>query len=162
MPVLRGIVSVVGRVLLCAIFVMSVAGQKIPHFNETVTLMENVGVPWPGILLPGAILFLIFGSLFVIFGFQARVGAALLLVFLVLATYYFHAFWKMPNPTPQEIEAATDSAVKAELKQKAEAFQMQMINAMKNASMAGAMLLIVANGAGAWSLDNRGRKDTPF
>jgi len=37
---------------------------------------------------------LIVGSLSVILGFHARCGAALL-VFLVLATYYFHDFWTM-------------------------------------------------------------------
>jgi putative oxidoreductase len=159
MSVIRGFLSFVARVLLCAIFFMSAVMSKILHFNEVVGMMESAGVPEPRILLPGAILFLIVGSLFVIFGFQARIGALLLLVFLVLATYYFHPFWKMPNPTPEQIAAADSEKEKEKVKQEAQEFQMQMINAMKNTSMAGAMLLIIANGAGAWSLDNRGRRD---
>jgi putative oxidoreductase len=159
MSVVQGFLSFVGRILLCAIFLISAVMNKILNFNEVVALMDKQGVPQPNILLPGAILFLIAGSLMVIFGFLARLGALLLLVFLVLATYYFHPFWNMPNPTPEEIKAAADSPKEAELKQQAQAYQNQAVNAMKNASMAGAMLLIIANGAGGWSFDNRGRKD---
>jgi putative oxidoreductase len=130
---LQAIFSVSSRVLICTIFFMSAVGNKIPHFNNVVKVMESAGVPMPSVMLAGAIVFLLAGSVSVILGVKARIGASLLLVFLVLATYYFHAFWKLDGQEQQ----------------------MQMIQFMKNLSMMGAMLFIVANGSGAYSLDSK-------
>jgi len=130
--VLRGPLTVFGRLLLCTIFFMAAVGNKIPHFSDVARVMESVGVPAPQLLLVGAIVFLVVGSLSVIVGFKARVGATLLLTFLVLASYYFHPFWKLEGQAQQE----------------------QMIHFMKNLSMMGAMLFIVANGSGPMSLDS--------
>jgi putative oxidoreductase len=131
--VLRGPLTVLGRLLLCTIFFMSAVGNKIPHYNDVAKVMESVGIPAPQFLLAGAIVFLLAGSLSVIVGYKARIGAALLLVFLVLASYYFHPFWKVEGQAQQE----------------------QMIQFMKNLSMMGAMLLVIANGSGPMSLDSR-------
>lgn len=131
---LQGIVSVLGRVALAAIFLMSTLGNKIPNFNSVAQYMASEGVPAPRVMLVGAIVFLIVGSLSIIVGYKARIGAALVLVFLVLATYYFHDFWTLSDPKAQ---------------------QEQMIHFLKNLSMMGAMLLIIANGPGAFSLDGR-------
>ena len=129
---LRGSLTVLGRLLLCAIFFMAAVGNKIPHFSDVATIMESVGVPAPQFMLAGAIVFLVVGSLSVIAGYKARIGAVLLLTFLVLASYYFHPFWKLDGQAQQE----------------------QMIQFMKNLSMMGAMLFIVANGSGPMSLDS--------
>jgi putative oxidoreductase len=129
----QGIVAVVGRILLCTIFLMSAVGNKIPNFSAVAGLMAKVGVPAPQFMLVGAIAFLIVGSLSIIVGYKARFGAGLLLVFLVLATYFFHDFW---NHTGQEQ-------------------QEQMIQFMKNLGLMGAMLLVIANGPGPLSLDTR-------
>src|SRR5262245_20156792 len=115
LQVFRGLLTVLGRVLLCTIFLLAAVGNKIPHFSEVAKVMESVGVPAPQLLLAGAIVFLVVGSLSVIAGFRARIGAALLLTFLVLASYFFHAFWKLEGPAQQE----------------------QMIQFMKNLSMMG-------------------------
>ncbi len=132
MNVVKGIIVVVGRICLAAIFLMSVWGNKIPNFADVTEDMADEGVPWPGIALAGAIGFLIAGGLSVIVGFRARLGAALLLVFLLLATYFFHDFWTFED---------------------AQARQQQMIQFMKNLALMGAMLFILANGPGPWSVD---------
>jgi putative oxidoreductase len=128
---LRGLLTFLGRLLLCTIFLLSAVGNKIPHFGEVAHVMDSVGIPAPEVLLVGAIVFLIVGSLSVIVGYKARFGAALLLTFLVLASYYFHPFWKLEGQAQQE----------------------QMIQFMKNLSMMGAMLFLVANGSGPMSVD---------
>ena len=128
---LRGPVTVLGRLLLVTIFLLAAVGTKIPHFSQVAGVMQSAGVPAPQFMLAGAIAFLIVGSLSVLLGFKARFGAALLLTFLVLATYYFHAFWKLEGQAQQE----------------------QMIQFMKNLSMMGAMLFVMANGSGPMSLD---------
>src|ERR1700722_12949518 len=129
--VFRGPLTVLGRLLLCTIFLLAAVGNKIPHFSDVARIMESVGVPAPSFLLVGAIVFLLVGSLSVIVGYKARVGAALLLTFLVLASYYFHPFWKLEGQAQQE----------------------QMIHFMKNLSMMGAMLFVIANGSGPMSVD---------
>jgi putative oxidoreductase len=130
---IRGPLTVVGRLLLCTIFLLAAVGNKIPHFNDVAGFMASAGVPAPQLLLVGAIVFLIVGSLSVIVGYKARVGALLLLTFLVLASYYFHPFWKVEGQAQQE----------------------QMAHFMKNVAMMGAMLFIVANGSGPMSVDSR-------
>jgi putative oxidoreductase len=131
---LQGIVAVLGRVLLCTIFLLSAVGNKVPHFQAVAGYMAKEGVPAPRVMLAGAIVFLIAGSLSVILGYRARVGAALLLVFLALATYYFHDFWTFTEP---------------------QARQEQTIQFLKNLGLMGAMLLVIANGTGPMSLDGR-------
>jgi len=130
----QGILAVIGRVLLCTIFLMSAVGNKIPNFSKVAELMGNVGIPAPQVMLVGAIVFLIVGSASIILGYRSRIGASLLLVFLILASYYFHAFWKAAEPQAQ---------------------QEQMIQFMKNLGLMGAMILIIANGTGPMSLEAR-------
>jgi len=132
--VVRGLLSVLGRLLLITIFLSSALMNKIPNYQATVAVMEEHHVPVPQVLLPLAILFLIVGSVTVLVGYQARLGAALLAVFLVLASYYFHDFW-----------AVTDEKQRLD----------QTIHFMKNLGLLGAMLFIMANGPGAWSLESR-------
>lgn len=129
---MQGLLSVAGRVSLAAIFLLSAVGNKIPNFDKVAEVMGQVGVPAPRLMLAGAIAFLLVGGASVVLGLYARFGAALLLAFLALATYYFHGFWRLED---------------------AQAQQEQTIQFMKNLSMAGAMLFIIANGAGAWSVD---------
>jgi putative oxidoreductase len=128
-----GILAVLGRMVLCAIFLGAVA-KFIPDFKATAEFMDKNGVPQPQILLAGAIVFLIVGSVSVVLGYRARFGALLLLIFLVLAAYYFHAFWKLEEGVEK---------------------QNQMAHFMKNVSMAGAMLFIMGNGSGPMSLDRK-------
>src|ERR1700692_3685948 len=130
--VLRGPLTVLGRLLLCTIFFMAAVGNKIPHFSDVAKIMESVGVAEPQLLVLGSILFLLVGSLSVIICDKARIGAVLLLTFLVLASYYFHPFWKLEGQAQQE----------------------QMIHFMKNLSMMGAMLFVIANGSGPMSVDS--------
>ena len=49
------IVSILGRILLCAIFLLSAVGTKIPKFEQTVAYMESKGVPQAKYALMGAI-----------------------------------------------------------------------------------------------------------
>jgi putative oxidoreductase len=127
-------VNIIGRLFLITVFLLSAVGNKIPNFKATADFMASEGVPASPILLVGAIAFLIAGSLSILIGYKARTGAALLLVFLMLATYWFHDFWTIEDPHQQ---------------------QMQMVNFMKNLGLMGAMLIIIARGPGNPSLDNR-------
>jgi len=144
---LQGIGTVLGRVMLALIFLMSALGNKIPKFNDVAGYMASEGVPVPQVMLVGAIVFLIAGSLSIILGFKARIGAALLLVFLVLATYFFHDFWTWPQDAKWVLSLNSDVQMPVQ--------QIEMISFMKNMALMGAMLFIMSNGSGPWSLDNR-------
>src|SRR5438874_476380 len=121
---LQGPLSLLGRIMLCAIFIASTVGQKIPHFATVAKSMGNEGVPAPEVALGGAIAFLLIGSISLILGWKARWGAGLLFIFLVLATYFYHDFWNMPPAY----------------------FENQVAHSLKNLGLAGAMLFIMANG----------------
>lgn len=133
---IQGLLSFLGRVAICGIFVLSAVGGKIMNFQETVNKMQAEGIPMPNVALIGAIGFILVGSLFVVLGFRVRLGAFLLLVFLGLATYYFHDFWKL----------------------KGAAQQAELIHFLKNSSIAGALLFLMANGGGAWSFSGKRKK----
>ncbi len=126
-----GLLSLVGRVMLCAIFLLSAVGNKISNFGGVAEAMKGQGIPLPQAMLASAIGFLIVGSVMIVVGYKARVGAFLLLLFLAVATFYFHDFWEFADA------ARVD----------------QFNHFMKNLSLMGAMVFILANGAGAWSID---------
>jgi len=130
---MQAAISLLARIMIATIFLMSAVGNKIPNFNSVAAYMATEGVPAPPFALVGAIVFLVAGSLSVIAGFKIRIGAALLLVFLVLATYFFHDFWTFEGQEQQ----------------------VQMIQFMKNLSLMGTMVFLMANGAGEMSLDAR-------
>lgn len=73
--------SLAGRLMIAAIFLLSAVGNKIPKFKDVAAYMASEGVPLPHLMLVGAIVFLIAGSLSVILGFKVRIGAALLCIF---------------------------------------------------------------------------------
>lgn len=126
--------SLLGRIMLAAIFVHAGYG-KIFRIEGTQAYMAKAG-------LPGWMVWLVIatelgGGLLIVLGLGTRVVAFLLAGFTLLAGLIFHNFW------------AVDAAM----------YQNQMIHFMKNIAMAGGFLLLVANGAGAWSIDGRGKSD---
>jgi putative oxidoreductase len=80
--------------MIAVIFLLSALGNKIWNFSNVAELMASkgmpqniiLGIPAHKYLLCGAIVFLITGGLSVALGFKARLGAFMLLLFLVAAT----------------------------------------------------------------------------
>lgn len=139
---LQGLLSLLGRCMFCAIFVASAVGNKIPNFSAVADTMGEKGIAEPRTMLFGAISFLLVGSLLVMVGYRARLGASLLLVFLVAATYFFHDFWNM----------APDAAGYLE----------QQTQCFKNLALAGMTVFILGNGPGLWSLGPHPKDDREF
>ena len=85
--------NLIGRILISAIFIYAIPG-KIINFERTVDAISNKNIP-PALapfLLVFAIICLIFGSILFISGFKQKLGAYLLLVFIVPTTFIFHFF----------------------------------------------------------------------
>ena len=78
---------------MAALFLKAVPG-KSTDFSGTTDLIASKGIaePLAGCLLASAIICLIIGSLVFVFGSNTRLGASLLLVFLVPTTLIFHPF----------------------------------------------------------------------
>jgi putative oxidoreductase len=98
---------------------------KISGYAGTQGYMESMGVP--GALLPLVIALEVLGAIAIIVGYRTRLVAFALAGFTLVAAFIFHS--------------AAD--------------QTQQIMLLKNVSVAGGFLLLVARGAGEWSLDAR-------
>lgn len=114
-----------GRVFLATIFFMS-GLNKMSAYAGTQGYMEAMGVP--GSLLPLVIALEVLGGLAIIVGWQTKAVAIALAGFSVLSAVLFHADF-------------TD--------------QMQMGMFMKNIAIAGGFLMLIAQGPGAFAIDNR-------
>ena len=85
--------NLIGRILISAIFIYAIPG-KIINFERTVEVISNKNIPptLSSFLLVLAIICLIFGSILFISGFKQKLGAYLLLTFIVPTTFIFHFF----------------------------------------------------------------------
>lgn len=126
----KNLVVLVARVFLSLIFVL--AGiQKILQFSEMSGMLVNIGLPSAEWLLIFAIIFELLGGLLLFFGWFARFGAFLLFVFVIVATFLFHSFWNFEG----------------------EAAMQQVYHFMKNLTILGGLLYVMAYGAGHFSFD---------
>lgn len=127
----QGAVVVLGRFFFALIFVMAGAN----HFNkQTIGYAASQGVPLASIAVPLAGVLAIAGGLSILLGYRAKLGAWLIMLFLIPVTLMMHRFWTVTDPMMA---------------------QLQMIMFMKNVSMLGGALLITQFGAGPFSLDAR-------
>lgn len=124
---LRDTAELGGRILLSSLFVLS-GLSKIGAYAATLGYMSAMGVP--GALLPVVIATELLGGLAIAFGWKTRVVAFLLAGYALLTALVFHTHF---------------------------ADQVQLIMFLKNVSIAGAFLTLVANGAGKLSLDSKSR-----
>jgi len=122
---LKNLAEASGRVLLALLFLLAGVG-KLGTYNATAAYMSSVGVP--ASLLPAVIAVELLGSLAIIVGWKTRAVALLLAGFSLVTALVFHKNF---------------------------ADQIQMIMFLKNISIAGGFLLLVAHGAGPLSLDRR-------
>ncbi len=117
-----------GRVLIVILFLLA-GFAKIGGYAGTQAYMASAGVP--GALLPLVILTELGGSVLILLGLWTRLAAFLLAGFTGLAGAIFH------------------HAIGNEI---------QQLMLLKDLSIAGGFLVLVAHGAGDWSLDARRRR----
>ena len=124
-------VVVLGRFWFALIFLMAGAN----HFNkQTIGYAASQGVPLASVAVPLSGVLAIVGGLSILLGYRARLGAWLIVLFLIPVTLMMHKFWAVQDPMMAQI---------------------QMILFMKNVSMLGGALLISQFCAGPFSLDAR-------
>ncbi|MGB7564906.1 MAG: DoxX family protein [Prochlorococcaceae cyanobacterium] len=83
------LVDGIARVFLGLVFLHALLG-KLTGFEAVAARIAAKGLPFPSLLLGAAVLLLAVGSLLLISGWKRRLGAVLLLVFLIPTTVIFH------------------------------------------------------------------------
>jgi putative oxidoreductase len=120
--------TLVGRILIAAIFLMSGIG-KIADPQGTQHYMQAMGMTWATTLFyVGAIVIEVGGGLSLLLGYWTRTGAVALMLFMIPTTLVFHTNFADQN---------------------------QMIHFLKNLAMFGGLFYVAAYGAGPLSLDAR-------
>lgn len=119
-----------GRTLITVLFLRSAFG-KITGFSAVAAGMAKKGIPFSEALLVGAIVIEIAGSLMVLFGWKARWGALLLILFTVPVTLLYHDFWNLEG----------------------QQYRRQLGQFMKNLAILGALFFVMGMGSGPLSLE---------
>src|SRR5258708_9495383 len=114
----QGAVVVLGRFFFALIFL----GAAPNHFTkQTIAFSASQGVPLASIAVPLSGVGALAGGLSILLGYRPRLGAWLIVLFLIPGTLMLHKFWTVSDPMMT---------------------QSQMILFIKNVSMLGAALLI--------------------
>ena len=126
----KGAAVLVGRVFFSLIFILA----GLNHFTkQMIAFAASQGVPVASIAVPLSGVIAVLGGLSILLGYRAKIGAWLIVLFLIGVTP-LHNFWAVKDPMMAQI---------------------QMIMFMKNVSMLGGALLISQFGAGPLSFDAR-------
>ncbi|MBK8699672.1 MAG: DoxX family protein [Saprospiraceae bacterium] len=127
---MKDITDLLGRICIALIFVYEALDTTL-FFNNTKRTMAEYGITWkPDLLLYIVIVFLVVGAIMVLIGYYANIGALLLLSYWLPFTLIVYSFWNDPQP-------------------------LQRLNAlyfMRNLAVCGGLLLLMANGAGRYSV----------
>jgi putative oxidoreductase len=124
-------IVLLGRICFAAIFIVAAPG----HFKaQEIAYAAQAGVPFASLVVPVSGLMALAGGLSVALGYRAKLGAWLLVLFLVPVTVTMHNFWAVTDPMMAQIHMAMF---------------------VKNVSLIGGALFIAYAGAGPLSLDAR-------
>jgi len=125
--------ALTGRILFSLIFLAGGLG----HFSaQSIGYAASQGVPLASVLVPISGVISIAGALSILLGYKAKLGAWLLVIFLVPVTLTLHKFWTIQDPMMR---------------------QMDMVMFMKNLGLLGGALFIAFFGAGPASIDNKAK-----
>lgn len=75
----------------------------LPRFDEHLQGFIKLGVPLPRLFLAGGFATMLIGGVMVALDIYTTIGAALLIVFTVLANLLYHHFWTMTDPRLRQV-----------------------------------------------------------
>ena len=118
-------IELIGRIFLSFLFLFEGIKKLFFFQEETQMYMEEYGIP-EILFFPSTLLEIIL-PIFIIIGFKTRLCASIMVIFTISVTLIFHMDFNN---------------------------QMQLITFLKNISIAGGLLIIVANENRYFSIDN--------
>src|SRR3989442_1489815 len=122
-------IVLIGRILYSFIFLHAI----MFHFSgDAIAYAASAGVPAASFVVPFSGILAFAGALSIILGYKAKMGAWLIIIFLIPVTFFMHAFWKEADHMRM---------------------QMQLAMFLKNISMLGAAFMISYFGSGPLSIE---------
>ena len=122
--------ALVGRIFIGILFFL--AGiSKLSSWQDTVVSVSNLGIQFPSFFVGVAFILEVLGGLSLILGYKTRLGAFLLILFIIPATLLFHSFWTVTGQEAME----------------------QARTFINNLGLLGGLLLLSAFGGGKYSFD---------
>jgi putative oxidoreductase len=132
----NNVISLAGRILLSAIFLLS-GVNKLFAFPMYTSWAAGAHLPLPSVAIAVDAAVEILGGLAILVGFQAKAAAWVVFLFMIPTTFLFHNFWTMDGMNRIDNQA----------------------HFLKNVAIMGGLLLLAANGPGGASVDaSRARK----
>jgi putative oxidoreductase len=125
-------IPLIGRILFSLIFLMSGLMGHLIGASGTAAYAASAGLPAPMALVVISGIIALLGALSIILGYKAKLGAWLIVLFLIPVTFTMHKFWTVTDPMQAQIA---------------------MSLFMKNIALIGAALMITYFGAGPVSID---------
>jgi putative oxidoreductase len=131
--------QLIARILIASVFIVFGFFQftDIARYTSNPAILKFVATTGH-ILSPTIVAYLVaaidlFAGLLVLVGYQTRIAATVLIIFVGLTLFFAHAFWTMDGPARVANQA----------------------HFYKNLTLIGGLLLIVAFGPGRYSLEGR-------
>ena len=122
---MTNIIDLLGRIFISVLFFIN-GIFKINNYDGTIEWMDSYGLP--GIMIIPTIIIEIVAPILIVIGYKTKIAAALLFLFCISTAFIFH-------------NEFSD--------------QMQLTAFLKNIALAGGFMFLIANGAGAYSLDKK-------
>jgi putative oxidoreductase len=122
MSSIHNIAFLFGRVIVGGFFLMN-SFNHLAQLNMMTGYAKSKGIPAPALAVGGSGVLLFLGGLSLLLGYHPTIGAALLVIFLLSASFGIHNFW-----TVQDQQAK----------------QGEMINFLKNMAILGLLLMTLA------------------
>jgi putative oxidoreductase len=123
------VIPLLGRLLMTYIFLTS-GLAKVVDWPGSIAYMSTRHLPFIPLLLGIATVIELGGSLCLITGYQARLAALVMFVYLLAVTVLFHNYWAMRPEVAGMVET----------------------HFRKNLGIMGGLLMLVYSGPGAWAL----------
>jgi len=124
------VAALIGRILLAYVFIPS-GFETLTGFAGTVGYVKSAGVPLPEVAAAIKVALELGAGFLVLFGFKTRWAALAMIVYLIVITPIFHAYWSAPEATRMA----------------------QELNFSKNVGIIGGFFLLLAFGPGRLSAD---------
>src|SRR5690242_2616130 len=131
--------QLIARILISTVFIVFGFFQftDIARYTNNPAILKFVAATGH-ILSPLIVAYLVaaidlFAGLLILVGYQTRIAAAVLIIFVLLTLFFAHAFWTMEGPARIANQA----------------------HFCKNLTLIGGLLLILAFGPGRYSLEGR-------